>query len=255
MLPTLFIGHGNPMNAILENNFTKSLKKLWEKLVIPKAILIISSHRTTNWTYITFADKPEQIYDFYWFDKELYDIKYQPNWSKEFALKIKNTVKSTDIKLTNQWWLDHAWWTILKHIYPNANIPVITMSIDIFKDINFHYNLWKELSKLRNEWLLIIWSWDIIHNLNIIDFENLEKWFDWAINFDNKISEMIIKKYFKWILEFNKLWEIANLSVPTIEHFLPLIYIIWSYQEKDKIEFIYKWIQNWSISMTSVKFW
>lgn len=250
-LPALFIAHWSPMNIIESNEFTESLIKLSTTLPKPELILIISAHWLTKWIYITNENKWNQIYDFYWFPDELYQYKYNYKGSKEWANKIIESMSEYNIQTTENWWLDHWGWSILKYLFPNADIPVIQISIDCTKHIQQHYQIWKALGKLRNEWVMVIWSWNIVHNLEMIDFHENASPYSWAVEFDSKIKQFLEEKNHDWLINYFDLWSISKLSQPTNEHFIPLIYISWMQESWEKIKFIYEWFQNKSISMTS----
>ncbi|MBU3113926.1 4,5-DOPA-extradiol-dioxygenase [Clostridium lacusfryxellense] len=252
-MPVLFIGHGSPMNAVLSNEYTEAISKSTENIPRPEAILVISAHWETDGTFITSSDSPEQIYDFYGFPKELYDIKYKPTGSKKYAQIVADELKELGVKLTEKWGIDHGAWSVLRHMYPKADIPVFQMSLNRLKDEQYHYNLGKKLSKLRDKGILIIGSGDIVHNLRIMDYDTFALPFDFATEFDNYISGSIEHREHENIIAYQKLGESAKLSVPTKEHYLPLLYIAGLQEESDEVNFIYKGIQNGSISMTSIK--
>ena len=163
-MPALFIGHGSPMNAILNNSYTEAIAKCTENIPKPEAILVISAHFETNGTYITASDAPKQIYDFYGFPEELYNVKYNPVGAKRYAQMVEKKLVNEKVSLTEEWGLDHGTWSILKHMYPKADIPVFQMSLNRLGDESYHYNLGKKLSELREKGILIIGRGDIVHN-------------------------------------------------------------------------------------------
>ena len=252
-MPVLFIGHGSPMNAVLSNEYTDAISKSTENIPRPEAILVISAHWETDGTFITSADSPEQIYDFYGFPQELYDMKYNPTGSKKYAQMVEDELNDSNIKLTDKWGLDHGAWAVLTHMYPKADIPVFQMSLNRLKDEKYHYNLGKKLSNLRDKGILIIGSGDIVHNLGIMDYDMNATPFDFATEFDNYISGSITSREHDNIISYQKMGESAKLSVPTKEHYLPLLYIAGLQEETDEVNFIYKGIQHGSMSMTSIK--
>jgi 4,5-DOPA dioxygenase extradiol len=252
-MPVLFIGHGSPMNAILNNSYTEAICKSVENIPRPKAILVISAHWETEGTFITVADAPEQIYDFYGFPQELYNIKYNPTGAKKYAEMALKELEGSNVMLTEKWGLDHGAWSVLTHMYPEADIPVFQMSLNRLGDEKYHYNLGRKLSVLREKGILIIGSGDIVHNLGIMNSEVESNPFDFAIEFDNYISEAIKNRTHDDIISYQKLGKTSKLSVPTKEHYLPLLYIAGLQEATDEINFIYKGIQNGSISMTSIK--
>lgn len=252
-LPALFIGHGSPMNAILDNSYTRALKKFADKIERPKAILVVSAHWQTRGTYITYKDEPTQIYDFYGFPKQLYDIKYEPKNCKKYSKIILEELKDENIKPTNDWGLDHAAWAVLVHMYPKADIPVIEMSLNILLDEESHYNLGKKLYKLREKGILVIGSGNIVHNLMKFKEKIDAEPFNWAIAFDKYISDAIINKQHDKLVNYKSVGRAAQLAVPTDEHYLPLLYVLAMQQENDSIEFEYEGIQNGSMSMRCIK--
>ncbi len=254
-MPVLFIGHGSPMNVILKNDFTDSLIKLGKNLPKPRAILVISAHWLTDGTYVTCMEKPETIHDFYGFPEELYEIEYPCPGSVEYAGLLTGSVKKTHIKCNNEWGLDHASWAILKHIYPGADIPVFEMSLDYTfnewhpKPIRYHYDLASELAFLREKGVLIIGSGNIVHNLGIIDFRNIDATpFDWAVEFDEKVKSDIINKNHAELIGYQKM-NGSHQAVPTPDHYLPMIYVLGLQEENDKLKFIYEGFHYGSISM------
>ena len=252
-MPVLFIGHGSPMNAILNNYYTEAICKSVENIPRPEAILVISAHWETEGTFITAADAPKQIYDFYGFPEELYNVKYNPTGAKKYAEMVARELADSNVMLTEKWGLDHGAWSVLTHMYPKADIPVFQMSLNRLGDEKYHYNLGRKLSVLREKGILIIGSGDIVHNLRIMNYEMDAEPFDWATEFDNYISEAIVSRTHDNIIFYEKLGKSAKLSVPTKEHYLPLLYIAGLQDESDEVNFIYKGIQHSSMSMTSIQ--
>jgi 4,5-DOPA dioxygenase extradiol len=251
-MPVLFIGHGSPMNAILNNSYTETISKITKNIPKPEAILMISAHWETNGTFITSADAPNQIYDFYGFPEELYNLKYNPIGAKKYAEMVAEELRDSDVKLTEEGGLDHGAWAILTHMYPKADIPVFQMSLNRQGDEEYHYNLGRKLSKLREKGILIIGSGNIVHNLGIMDYEMDSTPFDWATEFDNYISEALKNRMHDNLIDYKNLGQSAKLSVPTKEHYLPLLCIAALQEDGDEVNFIYKGIQHGSMSMTSV---
>lgn len=252
-MPVLFIGHGSPMNAILNNSYTEAICKSIETIPKPEAILVISAHWETKGTYITAADAPKQIYDFYGFPDELYNVKYNPTGSEKYAEMVAKELADSNVMLTDKWGLDHGAWSVLTHMYPKADIPVFQMSLNKLGDEKYHYNLGRKLSSLREKGILIIGSGDIVHNLRIMNYEMDAAPFEWATEFDNYISEAIVNRTHDNIISYERIGKSAGLSVPTKEHYLPLLYIAGLQEESDEVTFIYKGIQHSSMSMTSIK--
>lgn len=255
-MPVLFIGHGSPMNIILKNSFTESLVHLGQNLPKPKAIMVISAHWLTNGTYVTCNEKPRMIYDFYGFPRELYQVKYPSPGSPEDASLTSETVRKVQVKCNNDWGLDHASWAVLKHMYPQADIPVFEMSLDYSfnewhpKMIQHHYDLAVELGKLRRKGVLIIGSGNIVHNLGLIDFHNIDaKPFDWAVEFDEKVKANLLSGNHRDLIDYRNMGRTASLAVPTLDHYLPMIYAIALQEKDDPLRFVYEGFQHGSISM------
>lgn len=250
LFPAFFFWHWSPMNAIEENEFSKTWKEIWKNLEKPKAILAISAHFETNWTFIVSNEKQKIIYDFYWFPKEMYEVKYDVKWDNKLAQEIQKNIP--EINLTKNFWLDHWVWSVLVNVFPNADIPIISMSLDLNKTPKEHFELAKKLKYLRENWVMIIWSWNIVHNLGMVDWYNRENAYNWAKEFNEEIKKSIINSNFEKIIDYKniKYWDYA---ISGKEHFLPLIYILWLKEELEKIEFFNDKIEMWSLSMTSLK--
>lgn len=231
-MPVLFMGHGSPMNAIENNHFTEGWKKLVEGIPTPKAILVISAHWETKGTKVLAVDKPKLIYDMYGFPKELYEVKYPSPGSPELAQEIKDTIKFTEVGLDHEWGLDHGAWSILVHMYPDATIPSFQLSLNTTRDMQWHYDLAKELSFLRRKGVLIVSSGNIVHNLRYGAYMN-EKPFDWALEFDAKSEELINKGDHASLINYKSLGSAAEISVNSAEHYIPLLYSL-ALQEKDE---------------------
>lgn len=250
-LPALFIGHGSPSNIIDNNSYTKALENLPSRFEKPKAILVISAHWQSSKTYITIQNEPRQIYDFYGFSKEIYDIKYDAAGSEVYANEILEELKSLKVEGNRSWGIDHGAWGILKHMYPNADIPVLQLSLNYAEGEKYHYNLGKKLRKLRDKGYLIIGSGNIVHNLRCINNERDSKPYDWAVEFNSYIKNAMLNNNYDKLLEYTNAGRCAKLSVPTVEHFLPLLYIAGLKEDDDKIEIIYDGFQMSSVSMLS----
>ncbi|MFW9972364.1 MAG: 4,5-DOPA dioxygenase extradiol [Candidatus Odinarchaeota archaeon] len=258
-MPVLFIGHGSPMNVISENKFTQDLKRLGNELPKPKAILVISAHWLTSGTRVLCSANPSLIYDFYGFPKELYELEYASTGSPELANLICETLKSYEVKCDYEWGYDHASWTILKHIYPNADIPVLEFSLDYgfnrwnLKPIEYHYQLAKNLAFLREQGVLIIGSGNIVHNLGIIDYNVNAPIMEWAKDLDESVKQNILNHNHQELIHFEKMGLAAKMGIPTWDHYLPLIYTI-ALQEKDEaVKFIHEGFQHGSVSMRCIQ--
>lgn len=249
--PVLFIGHGNPMNTIEENEFSKSWKQLAREFSKPKAILCVSAHWLTRDTWVSATEKPETIYDFIGFPEELFKVKYRAPGSPEYAKKTQDLVVSTSVKSDIRRGLDHGVWSVLNQMYPNAEIPTFQMSIDIEKPSIFHYTLGREISKLREMGVLILGSGNIVHNLSKMVWT--ETAFDWAMEFDQKIKDAILKRVDNEVIEYEKMGKISALSVPTPDHYYPLLYVLGASEKTEPIAFSSEKCTMGSLSMTSVK--
>ncbi|NVN97041.1 4,5-DOPA dioxygenase extradiol [Candidatus Nomurabacteria bacterium] len=255
-MPILFVGHGSPMNAIEDNEFTKNFVKMTKGIDKPKAIVCISAHWFTDGTKVTATENPKTIHDFYGFPKELYQIEYPALGDVNLAKKIKNLLSPIKVALDNDWGLDHGTWSVLRHMYPGADIPVVQISIDYNKDASYHFDLVKKLASLRSEGILIVGSGNIVHNLGMVDFNNIETHdygYEWAKRIKKIINEKIIKGDYDFILKYDKQDDDFHLAVPTPEHFLPLIYILGLKQENEEVEFFNDVLVGGSLSMTGLK--
>lgn len=248
-MPVLFIGHGSPVNAMASNAYTSDLKKISASIPAPRAVLVISAHWLTRGTRITSGTNPEQIFDFYGFPDELYKIKYQPKGSTEIASIICDLAKDLTVIPDNDRGIDHAAWAVLKHIFPEADIPVLEFSLDMNAVPEDHYRAGSALSSLRDNGILIIGSGNIVHNLMVMDYYEGAEPFDWAVEFDEKIKNFLIEDNHTGLIEYDKLGKISKYAVPTDEHFLPVLYAAALKQKEESIHFFHESIQHGSVSM------
>lgn len=253
-MPVLFIGHGSPMNAVQKNSFTEALSKAGSKLPKPKAIMVVSAHWLTKGTFVTSSEKPEIIYDFYGFPKEMYEVKYPALGAPEYAKLTTEITKEKIIMPDHEWGIDHGAWTVLLHMFPSADIPVYQLSIDYTKDMDQHYELASMLKVLRKKGVLIIGSGNITHNLGRIDWNIEAKPFDWAMEFDDKIKTNILSDNHSEIINYEKWGNIAKLSHPSNDHYIPLLYSAGLKEKEDTIEFVYEGFHHGSLSMRCIKF-
>jgi len=252
-MPLLFIGHGSPMNAIEQNDFAKGWQQMGRTLPKPNAILCISAHWETKGTFITAMEKPPTIHDFGGFPKALFDVEYPAFGSPTLADETKKLITKTEAKLDTSWGLDHGCWSVIKNMYPHADIPVIEMSMDFTQTSQWHYELAKELSSLRKKGVLIIGSGNMVHNLRIIDWQSPDKGFDWAEEANTKLKELILNNEHEQLMNYNSIGAEMKLAVPTPEHYMPLLYVLGLKNENEKISFFNDKTMMGSISMTSVK--
>ncbi len=255
-MPVLFLGHGSPMNAIEENQFVAGFRDLAKSLPQPNAILCISAHWYTKGTKVTAMEMPKTIHDFGGFPQELFEVQYPAKGSPELALETKELLLPTEVELDETWGLDHGAWSVIKHLYPAANVPVIQLSIDYSKPPEYHFELAKQLSDLRYKGILIVGSGNIVHNLRLVDYPNFDKdnyGYDWAIEAREVVNNYLLDANFKPLLEYEKQSESLQLAIPTPEHFLPLIYTLGLKDKKDELYLFNDKLVAGSLSMTSVK--
>lgn len=251
-MPVLFIGHGSPMNAIDDNAYTRTLSALGKSLPRPRAILVISAHWMTEGSWVTEMPKPKTIHDFYGFPSALFDVQYPAPGSPEIAKLVRDTVVDPKVYAdTEMWGLDHGTWSVLRHMYPEADVPVLQLSLYLEQPTEYHVNLGKELAKLRDKGVLILGSGNLVHNLRTIRWEPDPKPYDWALEFDEWLKQKLSDRDFNAVLhDFHKS-EAGQLSIPTMEHYLPLHYILGAAHSTDELKFEYEELQNGSISMRS----
>lgn len=254
-MPVVFVGHGSPMNAIETNSFTQSLGSLGAKLPTPRAILVISAHWMTQGTWVTQMAKPKTIHDFYGFPQALFDIEYPAPGSVEVAQLVRDTVSHPRILGDeNEWGLDHGTWAVLRHMYPKADIPVLQLSLDMTQAPDYHLRLGQELQKLRDKGVLILGSGNLVHNLRTIRWEPQAKAYDWAIECDEWMKAKLLARDFTALTnDFHKT-EAGKLSIPSLDHYLPLHYVLGASTPDDNLRFDYEEIQNGSISMRGFSF-
>ena len=255
-MPTLFLGHGSPMNAIEENQFVKGFRETAENITTtPKAILCISAHWLTTGTKVTAMEMPRTIHDFGGFPKELYEVQYPAKGNPELAKQTKELLSPTSVELDHDWGLDHGAWSVIKHLYPNANIPVIQMSIDYSKPASYHFELAQKLKSLREKGILIIGSGNIVHNLRLVDWKNFNKdnhGFDWAIEARDTINKHMKNGDSKKLFDYQNN-EALKLAIPTPDHFYPLIYSLGLKNDDEELSLFNDKMVAGSLSMTSVK--
>ncbi|AEA43117.1 4,5-DOPA dioxygenase extradiol [Fluviicola taffensis] len=255
--PVLFIGHGSPMNGIEDNHFSQQWKKEVEHLPNPKVVLVISAHWLTNGTYVTAMEKPQTIHDFGGFPDELFAVQYPSPGSPEWAQQTKSAVTSITIGLDHEWGLDHGTWTVVRHMYPAAEIPVIQLSIDYNKPAEYHYALAQELKSLRKKGVLIIGSGNMVHNLRMVAWDKLNTpnfGFDWAIEANETFNKYILERNHRAMIDYKKMGEFAQLAIPTPDHYFPLIYTLGLSDEKEELALFNNELVGGSLNMTSVRF-
>ena len=252
-MPVLFIGHGSPMNAIEDNVYSRKWRELGKTLPKPQAILMVSAHWLTKGTMVTAMERPKTIHDFGGFPKELFDQQYQAPGAPEMAEYTKEIITAADVKLDHEWGLDHGSWSVLLPMFPKADIPVYQLSIDYGQPVAHHYELGKQLSKLRDKGVLIIGSGNIVHNLGRINWSGDGKVFDWALEFDAKFKEWMDKGDHKSTIDYQKiLGKTAELAHPTNDHLLPLYYVLALQGKGEDLTYFNDKMDLGSISMRSL---
>jgi 4,5-DOPA dioxygenase extradiol len=252
-MPALFVGHGSPMNAIEENSFTKSWKQIGTTFPRPSAILCISAHWETKGTFVTVAEHPRTIHDFYGFPDKLFSVQYPAPGNPQIAGNIIETVINPKVKPDAGWGLDHGTWSVLKHIYPEADVPVLQLSLDHTMKPGDHYLLSKQLKKLRQQGVLILGSGNIVHNLRQIDWKKPDHGHEWAEEANDQIKRLIISGDYLKLTNYDLLGKAIQLSIATPEHFLPLLYILALAEPDDVLSFFNDSCVYGSISMTSLR--
>lgn len=256
-MPVLFIGHGSPMNGIENNEFSSYWQKLGKEITTPKAVLIISAHWLTNGTHVTAMEKPKTIHDFGGFPQALFDVQYPAPGNPALAAETKKLITTTDVGLDHDWGLDHGAWSVVKNMYPDANIPMLQLSIDYNKPASYHYNLAKELSALRKKGVLIMGSGNMVHNLRMVAWDKMEVpnyGFDWAIEMHELFKKKITAGDHQALINYESLSKSAKLAIPTPDHYFPLMYSLGLQDKNEDPQYFNDKLVAGSLNMTSVKF-
>lgn len=255
-MPVLFLGHGSPMNAIEENEFVRGFRTIAGEIPKPTAILCISAHWETKGTMVTVMENPRTIHDFGGFPEALYKVQYPAPGSPQLAREARGIIKNTDVGLDEKWGLDHGAWSVIKHLYPEANVPVIQMSLDFSQAPRYHFDLAKELKPLREKGVLIIGSGNMVHNLGLIDWRKMNDdnfAFDWAVEASDTMKRFINSGDTASLVEYNLQGRAYQLAIPTPEHYLPLLYAMALRDENETVSIFNDKAVAGSITMTSVK--
>ncbi len=254
-MPVLFLGHGSPMNAIEENEFVTGFRNVAKTIPRPRAILCISAHWETMGTYVTAMTHPATIHDFGGFPKELFEVQYPAPGSPDLARQTKELITNTEVGLDEKWGLDHGAWSVIKHLYPEADIPVIQMSLDYRQPASFHYELGREIASLREKGVLIIGSGNMVHNLRLVEWRRLNETFgfDWALEVNEKMKAFIQDGDHQPLINFRSQGKAFNMAIPTPEHYLPLLYALALQDKDEKIELFNDQPVAGSLTMTSVR--
>lgn len=255
-MPVLFIGHGSPMNGIEHNMFSQQWKQLGTTIPQPSAVLVVSAHWYTAGTRITAMEQPATIHDFGGFPQALFDVQYPAPGNPQLAAETAALLQPIQATLDHEWGLDHGTWTIVRHMYPQANIPVLQLSIDYKQSPQSHYNIAKALQPLRQKGVLIIGSGNMVHNLRMVAWDQLQNTgygYDWALEINETFKRLIETQQHQQLIHYNQLGKAAQLAIPTPEHYLPLLYTLGLQTKKDAITFFNDQAVGGSLTMTSVQ--
>jgi 4,5-DOPA dioxygenase extradiol len=253
-MPAVFFGHGNPMNALSENRYSRAWRQVGATIPRPEAILSISAHWYTHETAVTAMEKPGTIHDFGGFPQELYEVIYPAPGAPSLASTVRNMLSPISVRLDKRWGLDHGTWAVLRHVFPQADIPVVQLSIDATQRAAFHYEIGKRLAPLRDKGVFIIGSGNLVHNLHAYAWGgHAVEPYDWAIRFEKQVRKLLLSSDHGSLMAYEKLGPDAMLSIPTPDHYLPLLYIIALHGEGEQISFPVEGIDGGSVSMLAVQ--
>ena len=253
-MPAIFFGHGNPMNAVTQNAWTEGWTSIGKDIPHPRAVLCVSAHWYLPATLVTAMATPRTIYDFGGFPRQLYEVKYPAPGDSELAREVQSILAPLSVDLDERWGLDHGTWSVLCHVFPEADVPVIQLSIDETQPADFHYETAKRLNALRDEGVLIIGSGNLVHNLHAYAWGRHEvKPFDWAVSFEAHARELLLAADHQPLIAYETLGRDATLSVPTPDHYLPLMYVIAQQREGDEVSFPVEGFDGGSVSMLTVR--
>jgi 4,5-DOPA dioxygenase extradiol len=254
VLPAIFFGHGNPMNALLDNEYTRRWSAIGQSIAKPKAILSISAHWYVPATGVTVSTAPRTIHDFGGFPPELYQVKYPAPGDPELARRVQQLLAPVPVALDNSWGLDHGTWSVLKHVYPQADVPIVQLCIDETQPAEWHFDIARRLAILRDEGVLIVGSGNLVHNLHTYAWgrEAVEP-YDWALRFEQQAREMLVAEENRPLIDYQRLGRDAMLSIPTPDHYLPLLYVLGTRQKGESASFPVEGVDGGSVSMLSVR--
>jgi len=256
VMPALFIGHGSPMNGIEDNEFSQTWSAMAGSIPIPKAVIVISAHWLTNGTRITAMQFPKTIHDFGGFPESLYQVQYPVRGNPSLAQEVKELVKNTVVQLNHDWGLDHGAWTVVRHMYPDASIPVLQISVDYTKNMQFHYDLARELVTLRKKGVLVIGSGNLVHNLKLVAWDKLsllDYSYDWAAEISTRLKKLILNNDHTQLINYSSLGKEALMAIPTPDHYIPLLYTLGLQDPNEPISLFNDKAVGGSITMTSIK--
>jgi 4,5-DOPA dioxygenase extradiol len=253
-LPAIFFGHGNPMNAVSNNAYTEAWRRIGAQMPKPRAILCVSAHWFVPATGVTISTAPRTIHDFGGFPRELYEVRYSAPGDPEKARRVQHMLAPLPVELDDSWGLDHGTWSVLCHVYPEADVPVVQLSIDETKPPAFHYEIGRKLSALRGEGVLVVGSGNLVHNLHAYAWgRHVPEPFDWAVRFENEARSLLLAGDHQPLVDYETLGRDALLSIPTPDHYLPLLYVIGTRQRDDGVSFPVEGIDGGSVSMLAVR--
>jgi 4,5-DOPA dioxygenase extradiol len=253
-LPAIFFGHGNPMNAVLDNSYTESWRRFGNESPKPKAVLSISAHWFVPETGVTITTAPRTIHDFGGFPRDLYQVQYPAPGDPELARRVQKMLAPLPVTLDETWGLDHGTWSVLRHVYPEADVPVVQLSIDESQPASFHFEIGRKLAPLRNEGIMIVGSGNLVHNLHAYAWgRHVPDPYDWAIRFEQTAREMMLAGEYKPLINYEALGQDAMLSIPTPDHYLPLLYVVATRQPGEPVTFPVEGVDGGSISMLAVQ--
>lgn len=251
-MPVLFVGHGSPMNALEDNIYSREWKRIAAQIPVPKAILCISAHWLTKGSFVTAMENPRTIHDFGGFPRELFEVEYPAPGQPSLAASTRQLLNEIELGLDYQWGFDHGSWSVTRQMYPEANIPMLQLSIDYNKPADYHYRLAKALAPLRRQGVLIIGSGNIIHNLGIMDFSMKAGGYDWAIELNEQIRKNLEQRNHDYFVNYQNMGKAASLAIPTPDHFYPLLYILGLQNQQESQEIFNDSLIGGSISMTGL---
>jgi 4,5-DOPA dioxygenase extradiol len=253
-MPAIFFGHGNPMNALQRNDWTDGWATIGESLKRPRAVLCVSAHWYLPSTLVTAMAAPPTIHDFGGFPRELFEVDYPAPGDTQLALRIQEVLAPLPVSLDHSWGLDHGTWSVLRHVYPEADVPVVQLSIDETQPAAFHFEMGRRLAVLRDEQVLIVGSGNLVHNLHTYGWgRHVPEPFDWAARFETAAKTLMTAGDFTPLIEYERLGSDALLSIPTPDHYLPLLYVIGSRRNDEAVTFPVEGVDGGSISMLTVR--
>jgi 4,5-DOPA dioxygenase extradiol len=253
-LPAIFLGHGNPMNALLRNSYTEAWLRIGETIPRPKAVVAVSAHWFVPEVGVTVMAAPRTIHDFGGFPRELYEVQYPAPGDPDLARRVQGLLAPMPVRLDDDWGLDHGTWSVLRHVYPAADVPVVQLSIDETQPPDFHYEVGKRLAPLRDEGVLVVGSGNIVHNLHAYAWgRHAADPFDWAVRFEQQARALLVAGEHAPLVDYETLGRDAVLSIPTPDHYLPLLYVIGAQQPGEAVTFPVEGVDGGSVSMLAVQ--